>query len=261
MTVLMKLGLEWGLDKMMMMMLAEIAVPNSPKKELKPLLDSLKYKFLGSAESLPVIIASDLKDAQKEELLEVLREHKEAIGWTIEDIKGISPSLVMHKIHLEENSKPSREPQRRLNPVMQEVVRAEVIKLLDAGIIYPISDSKWVSRIHVVPKRAGLTVVKNQDNELVSTRIQSGWRVCIDYCKLNAATKKVHFPLPFIDQMVERLAGHEYFFFFMVILDITRSQWTPKTRRRLLLHVPLGHLPTVACLLGCAMHLLLFSGA
>jgi hypothetical protein len=114
-----------------------------------------------------------LIDAQEEELLGVLREHKEAIGWTIEDIKGISPSLVMQKIHLEENSKPSREPQRRLNPAMQEVVRAEVIKLLDAGIIYPISDSKWVSPIHVVPKRAGLTVVKNQDNKLVPTHIQS----------------------------------------------------------------------------------------
>jgi hypothetical protein len=159
----------------------ETAVPDSPKKELKPLPDSLKYKFLGPDESLPVIIASDLIDAQEEKLLGVLREHKEAISWTIEDIKGISPSLVMHNIHLEDNSKPSREPQRRLNPAMQEVVRAEVIKLLDAGIIYPISDSKWVSPIHVVPKRAGLTVVKNQDNELVPTRVQSGWRVCIDY--------------------------------------------------------------------------------
>jgi hypothetical protein len=97
---------------------AEIAVLDFPKKELKQLPDSLKYKFLGPAKSLPVIIASDLKDAQEEELLKVLREHKEAIGWTIEDIKGISPSLVMHKIHLEENSKPSREPQRRLNPAM-----------------------------------------------------------------------------------------------------------------------------------------------
>jgi hypothetical protein len=145
----------------------ETAVPDSPKKELKPLLDNLKYKFLGLAESLPVIIASDLIDAQEEELLEVLREHKEAIGWTIEDIKGISPSLVMYKIHLEENSKPSREPQRRLNPAMQEVVRVEVIKLLDAEFVYPISDSKWVSPIHVVPKRAGLTVVKNKDGEFV----------------------------------------------------------------------------------------------
>jgi hypothetical protein len=145
--------------------------------------------------------------------LDVLREHKEAIGRTIDDIKGISPSLVMHKIHLEENSKPSREPQRRLNAAMQEVVRTEVIKLLDAGIFYPIFDSKWVSPIHVVPKRAGLTVVKNKDNKLVPTRIQLGWRVCIDYRKLNAATRKDHFPLPFIDQTVERLAGHEYYCF------------------------------------------------
>jgi hypothetical protein len=92
-------------------------------------------------------------------------------------------------------------------------VRAEVIKLLDAEIIYPISDSKWVSPIHVVPKRAGLTVVKNKDNELVPTHNQSRWRVCTDYHILNAATRKDHFPLPFIDQMVERLARHEYYCF------------------------------------------------
>jgi hypothetical protein len=191
----------------------ETIVPNPPKKELKPLPVNLKYKFLGPVESLPVIIASDLVDAQEEKLLDVLREHKEAIGWTIENIKGISPSVVMHKIHLEENAKPSKEPQRRLNPTMQEVVRDEVIKMLDARIIYPISDSKWVSPIHVVPKQAGLTVVKNKDDELVPTSVQSGWRVCIDYRKLNAATRKDHFPLSFIDQMVERLAGHEYYCF------------------------------------------------
>ena len=177
----------------------ETVVPDPPKKELKSLPENLKYKFLGPAKSLLVIIASDLVDAQEEKLLDVLREHKEAIGWTIKDIKGISPSVVMHKIHLEENDKPSREPQRRLNPAMQEVVRAEVIKLLDAGIIYLISHNKWVSPIHVVPKRAGLTVVKNKDDELVPTRVQLGWRVCIDYRKLNATTRKNHFPLLFID--------------------------------------------------------------
>jgi hypothetical protein len=100
---------------------------------------------------------------------------------------------------LEEDAKPSREPQRRLNPAMQEVVRGEVIKLLDAGIIYPISDSRWVSPIHVVPKGAGVTVVQNKEGELVPTRVQSGWRVCIYYRKLNTATRKDHFPLPFID--------------------------------------------------------------
>jgi hypothetical protein len=189
----------------------EAAVPDPPKKELKLLLENLKYKFLGPAESLPMIIASYLANAQEEKLLDILGEHKEAIGWTIEDIMGINPSLVMHKIHLEENSKPSREPQRRLNPAMQEVFKTEVMKLLDVGIIYPISDSKWVSPIHVVRKRVGLTIVKNKNDELVPTCIQSGWRVCIDYCKLNVATRKDHFPLPLIDQMVERLAGHDYY--------------------------------------------------
>jgi len=167
----------------------------------------------------------------------------------------------MHRIHLEEDTKPSREPQRRLNPTMQEVVRGEVIKLLDAGIIYPISDSKWVSPIHVLPKRAGVIVVQNKEGELVPTRVQSRWRVCIDYRKLNTATRKDHFPLPFIDQMVERLAGHEYYFFWMVILDITRSLWTLKTKRRRPSLVRSGRSPTDACPLAYAMHPLLFSGA
>jgi hypothetical protein len=199
-----------------------------------------------------VIIASDLIDAQEEELLGVLREHKEAIGWTIEDIKGISPSLVMHKIHLEENSKPSREPQRRINPAMQEVVRAEVIKLLDAGIIYPISDSKWVSPIHVVPKRTGLTVVKNQDNELVPTHIQSGWRVCIDYRKLNAATRKDQFPLPFIDQMVEHLAGHKYYCFLDGYSGYNQVLVDPEDQEKTTFTCPFGtfayrHMPFGLC--------------
>lgn len=94
---------------------------------------------------------------------------------------------------------------------MQEVVQAEVIKLLNAGIIYPISDSKWVSPIHVVPKKMGTKVIKNNENELVPTHVHSRWRVCINYRKLNYATRKDHFPLPFIDQMVERWASHAYY--------------------------------------------------
>ena len=96
---------------------------------------------------MPVIISSHLDKDQEEKLLDVLEEHKKAIGWIVVDINGISPSVVMHQIHLEENSKTSREPQRCLNPVLKEVVRAEIIKLLDAGIIYPISDSQWISPI------------------------------------------------------------------------------------------------------------------
>jgi hypothetical protein len=94
---------------------------------------------------------------------------------------------------------------------MKEVVKNEVIKLLDAGIIYPISDSKWVSPVQCVPKKGGTTVMENDKNQLIAVRKTIGWRMCIDFRKLNDATRKDHFPLPFIDQMLERVAGHEYY--------------------------------------------------
>ena len=92
-------------------------------------------------------------------------------------------------------------------------MKKEVLKLLDVGVIYPIADSKWVSPTQVVPKKSGVTVVANENNELIPTRVTSGWRVCIDYRKLNAGTRKDHFPLPFVDQMLERVAGHEFYCF------------------------------------------------
>ena len=146
-------------------------------------------------------------------MLKILKKHKESIAWSIEELKGISPSICMHKILLEETSKPFVEHQRRLNPVMKEVVRKEVLKLLNAGFIYAISDSPWVSPVHVVPKKGGFTVIRNEKNELIPTRTVTGWRVCIDYRKLNIATRKDHFPLPVIDQMLDRLAGHPHFCF------------------------------------------------
>ncbi|CAM8999600.1 unnamed protein product [Rhodiola kirilowii] len=94
-----------------------------------------------------------------------------------------------------------------------EVVQKEVQKLLDADVIYPISDSQWVSPVHVVPNKTGITVELNAQGELVTKRIQNGWRVCIDYRKLNAVTRKDHFPLPFIAQMLDRIAGKPYFWF------------------------------------------------
>ena len=116
-----------------------------PKLELKPLPTHLKYAFLGEEETFPVIISSSLELNQENQLLEILRTHRIALGWTIADIKGISPLICTHRIHLEEDVKPSRQPQRRLNPIMKEVVKKEVLKLLDVGVIYPIADSKWVS--------------------------------------------------------------------------------------------------------------------
>ena len=118
----------------------------------------------------------------------------------------------MHKILLDENAKTSIEHQRRLNPVMKEVEK-EVLKWLNAGFIYAISYSPWVSPIHVVPKKGGFIVIRNENNELIPTRTVTGWRVCIDYRKLNTATRKDHYPLPFINQMLDRLAGHPHFCF------------------------------------------------
>ena len=119
----------------------------------------------------------------------------------------------MHKIIMEEDFKSIVQPQRRLNLNMKEVVKVEVIKLLDVRVIYPISDSSWVSPVQVVPKKGGMMVVPNEKNELIPLRTVTRWRVCINYRKLNDATQKDHFPLPFIDQMLERLSGHEYYYF------------------------------------------------
>nr|GFA98625.1 DNA-directed DNA polymerase [Tanacetum cinerariifolium] len=114
---------------------------------------------------------------------------------------------------MEEDYKPTVQHQRRVNPKIHDVIKKEVEKLLDAGLIYPISDSPWVSPVHYVPKKGRFTVVKNEENELIPTHLVTGWRVCIDYEKLNEATRKDHFPLLFMDQMLERLAGNEYYCF------------------------------------------------
>nr|GEU55522.1 DNA-directed DNA polymerase [Tanacetum cinerariifolium] len=131
----------------------------------------------------------------------------------ITDIKGIDPRFCTHKILMEEDYKPAVQSQRWVNPKIHEVIKKEVIKLFDAEMIYPISDSPWVSPIHYVPKKGGITVVENKNNELIPTRLVTGWRVCIDYRKLNDATCNDHFPLPFMDQMLERLAGNEFYCF------------------------------------------------
>ncbi|GJY34790.1 reverse transcriptase domain-containing protein [Tanacetum coccineum] len=150
--------------------------------ELKDLPSHLEYAFLEGTNKLPVIIAKNLKDKEKEHLIK-------------------------------DDFKPAVQHQRRVNPKIHEVIKKEVVKLLDAGLIYPISDSPWVSPVHCVPKKGGMTVVTNEDNELIPTRLVTGWRVCIDYRKLNDATRKDHFPLPFMDQMLERLDGNEYYCF------------------------------------------------
>ncbi|GKC01051.1 reverse transcriptase domain-containing protein [Tanacetum coccineum] len=149
--------------------------------ELKPLPDNLEYVFLEEPSFLLVIISSQLSKEKKNKLVSVLKRHKEDFSWKTTNIP--------------------------------EVVKKEIVKLLDIGIIYLIANSPWVSPIHCIPKKGSITVVINKNDELVPTRTVTGWRVCIDYRKLNEATVKDHFPLPFMDQMLKRLTGNKYFCF------------------------------------------------
>nr|GEW80564.1 hypothetical protein [Tanacetum cinerariifolium] len=181
--------------------------------ELKSLPLHLEYAFLEGDDKLPIIIAKDLSVEEKIAHLNVLKSHKRAIAWKLSDIKGINPEFCTHKILMEEDFTPTVQHQRRVNLKIHDVIKQEAIKLLDAGLIYPIFDSLWVSPVHCVPKKGRFTVVENEDNKLIPTRLVMSWRIYIDYRKLNEATRKDHFPLPFIDQMLERLAGNQYYYF------------------------------------------------
>nr|GEZ72962.1 reverse transcriptase domain-containing protein [Tanacetum cinerariifolium] len=166
--------------------------------------EEYSQEFLGD-DKLPVIIAKDLSVEEK-------------------------TALIM------EDFKPTVQHQRRVNPKIHDVIKNEVLKLLDAGLIYLISDSPWVSPVHCVPKKGGFTVVENEENELIPTRLVTGWHVCIDYRKFNEATRKDHFPLPFMDQMLERLAGNQYYCFldgfsscFYILIDLKDQEKTTFT--------------------------------
>ena len=126
---------------------------NSAELELKPLLETLKYIFLEEGNSKPIIISSMLSEEQEEKLISIISKYKAAIGWKIDDIKGMHREICEQRIFLEEDLKPTRQPQRRLNPHIFEVVKKEILKWLKADFIYAISDSPWVSPVHVVPKK------------------------------------------------------------------------------------------------------------
>ncbi|RVW28992.1 Retrovirus-related Pol polyprotein from transposon 297 [Vitis vinifera] len=171
------------------------------KLELKTLPAELKYAYLEEGNKAPVVISSSLTVSQEDNLLRILRKHKKAIGWQISDLKGISPLICMHHIYMEEGAKPTH--------------------------------STWVSPTQVVPKKSGITVVKGENGDEVSTRLTTGWRVCIDYRKLNAVTRKDHFPLPFMDQVLERVSGHPFYCFldgysgyFQIEIDVEDQKKT-----------------------------------
>nr|GEX07232.1 reverse transcriptase domain-containing protein [Tanacetum cinerariifolium] len=203
--------------------------------ELKDLPSHLEYTFLEGDDKLPVIISKDLSDEEKTSLIKVLKSHKQAIAWKLFDIKGVNLKFCTHKILMEDDFEQAVQHQTRVNPKIYDVIKKEVLKLLDVGLIYLIFDSPWVSSIHCVPKKGGFTVVENEENELIPTRLVTGWRVCIDYRKLNEATQD-HFPLPFMDQMLERLTRNECYYFldgfsgyFQIPIDLKNQEKTTFT--------------------------------
>ncbi|GJV33952.1 reverse transcriptase domain-containing protein [Tanacetum coccineum] len=161
--------------------------------------------------------------------------------WKLSDVKGYkTQSFIPQNSPWEEDYEPTIQHQRRVNPKIHDVIKKEVEKLLDAGLIYPISNSPWVSPVHCVPKKGGITVVKNDENDLIPTRLITGWRVCIDYRKLNEATRKDHFPLPFMDQMLERLAGNQFYCFLDGFSGYFQIPIDPKDQEKTTFTCPYG---------------------
>nr|GEX78753.1 reverse transcriptase domain-containing protein [Tanacetum cinerariifolium] len=216
------------------------SMPNNQNVELKNLPPHLEYAFLEGDNKLPVIIAKELGDEEKSTLIKVLKSHKRAIVWKLSDIQGINLEFCTHNILMEAAYKPVVQHQRRVNPKIYDVINKEVEKLLDAGLIYPISYSPWVSPVHCVPKKGGFTIVENEENELIPTRLVTEWRVCIDYQKLNEATRKDHFPLPFMDQMLERLAGNEFYCFLDGFFGYFQIPNDPRDQEKITFTCPYG---------------------
>ncbi|GKC68876.1 hypothetical protein Tco_1114759, partial [Tanacetum coccineum] len=150
------------------------SIDEPPEVELKDLPPHLEYTFLEGDNKLAVIISKDMSVEEKAALIKVLKLHKRAITWKLSDIKGINPEFCTHKILMEEDYKPAVQHQIRVNPKIYDIIKKEVEKLLDVGLIYPISDSPWVSHVHCVPKKGGITVVENDENELILSRLVTG---------------------------------------------------------------------------------------
>nr|GEW36470.1 reverse transcriptase domain-containing protein [Tanacetum cinerariifolium] len=183
----------------------------------------LLEEFLNDDQSSPPLPPQELK------VVEPTNEKSSIDEPPVVELKDLPPLLEYAFLEAVQH-------QRRVNPKIHEVIKKEVLKLFDARLIYPISDSPWVSPVHCVPKKGGFTVVENEENELIPTRLVAGWRVCIDYQKLNDATRKDHFPLPFMDYMFERLEGNEYYcfldgfsYYFKIPIDLQDQEKTTFT--------------------------------
>nr|GEZ99879.1 reverse transcriptase domain-containing protein [Tanacetum cinerariifolium] len=212
------------------------SIDEPPEVELKDIPPHLKYVFLEGDDKLPVIIVKDLSMEEKTALITVLKSHKQAIAWKLSDIKGIDPEFCTHKILMEEDFEPAFQHQRIINPKIYDVIKQEVLKLLDAALIYPISDSPWVSPVHCVPKRVGFIVVENEENELIPSHLVMGWRVYIDYrievdkAKVDVITKLTEAPIliaPYWDMPFELMYDASDFAIGAVLRQRQKKHFRP----------------------------------
>ncbi|XP_015954414.1 uncharacterized protein LOC107478794 [Arachis duranensis] len=180
-----------------------------PKIELKSLPPSLKYAFVGDGNTYPMVISSSLMQHEEEALIQVLKSHKTTLGWTISDLKGINPTKCMHK----RISPTSCATTEATEPNYERGSPEGSYKALRSWNHISYLRQSMGKPVQVVPKKGGMTVIHNEKNELIPTRTVTGWRMCIDYKRHNNATRKDHFPISFIDQMLERLSGHAFYYF------------------------------------------------
>eukprot|EP00253_Pinus_taeda_P024561 PITA_24561 len=167
-------------------------------------------------------ISSSLSPSQEKELCNLFNSHLDDFAWSYKEMKGVHPSVCTHHIYIKEDCKRVRQPQRRMNPALKDIVKEELQKLLDAGFIFPISDSEWVSPLVCVPKKNGK------------------WRICVDYRELNKATKKDHFPLPFIDQVLDGPVGKKFFSFLDGVSGYNQIQISPEHQDKTTFTCPWG---------------------
>nr|GEW15398.1 reverse transcriptase domain-containing protein [Tanacetum cinerariifolium] len=206
--------------------------PNSPKFNpfyYDPEGDVLLLEAILNSKPLPPLLNHEQYMPSFKKELKVC-EAKTVKSSVDEPPEGINPEFCTHKILMEEDYKPAVQHQRRVNPKIHDVIKKEVEKLLDVGLIYPISDSPWVSPVNCVPKKGGFTVVENEENELIPTRLVTGW------------------------------GGTNTIVSSMVSLGIFKFPLSPMIRRKPHSLAHTERLPIIACLSVCAMHRARFKG-
>ncbi|KAL3685683.1 hypothetical protein R1sor_003705 [Riccia sorocarpa] len=176
-----------------------------------------------------VKIGNHLSKEQKEGIIKLLKDYSRVFAWTYEDMKGVPPEICQHKIKLLPSAKPMVQRPYRMNPNYAETIRKEIEKLKEADFIYPVKEYDWLSPIVIVPKKNGKL------------------RVCVDYRKLNEFTIKDPYPIPFIDDIVDKVAGREAYTFMDGYSGYNQVEISPDDRKKTAFIIPWGRTHMHGC--------------